>query len=106
MDKIAPTLKVTSGIPTQPVPKKFTLRGKAIDVGGVSEVYAVIGSRTTRYKAIGTTRWSIQLTLPKGTHTIRIYALDLAGNTSISAPLRIRSTGKAMHTIRSSSAAN
>lgn len=100
-DTIAPTLTITSGIPTRPVTRKFTLRGTAADTGGISEVYAVVGSRKTRYKATGTDRWSIALTLPRGSHTIRIQAVDLAGNTSTSAPFTVRSTAKRARKISS-----
>ena len=96
LDTIAPTLKLTSRIPTKPVSGKFTLRGRAIDTGGISAVYATVGSRKTRYKAIGTDRWRIELKLPEGSHTIQIHAVDLAGNVGKSASFKIRSTAAAV----------
>jgi uncharacterized repeat protein (TIGR02543 family) len=80
----------------------FTVSGTASDNLGLSNVWIQLNGGAWMNPA-GTTSWSSQLTLTKGTNVIRAYAEDLAGNVSqtnevdlfyvVSAPLTVQIIG-------------
>ena len=60
----------------------ITIQGTASDAGGLARVEYQLGSSPLA-TATGTTNWSAILTLAPGTNTLRVKAVDLAGNESL-----------------------
>lgn len=82
-DGVAPTITVSSPYNNQSFTNTtITVSGTASDnLSGVSAVYLAVNDNG--YSAVdGTTTWSRQITLADGSHALKLYAKDGAGNDS------------------------
>jgi len=87
VDVEKPTLSITTPLSRQRWSNSvFNVTGKAKDNVGVASVWYQLNTgawannvNTTN----GFTNWNVSVTLPPGTNTIRAYAVDAAGNISI-----------------------
>lgn len=102
-DDTPPSVTITNPAPGQISSNGvFTVSGNASDNLGLSSIWVQLnGGAWTA--ATGTTNWSSDLTLAKGTNFVRVYAEDFAGNVSstnevdifyvVSAPLTVQVIG-------------
>ena len=89
-DTTKPTLTITNLVAGQRVGNSlFTLRGKAADNVQLSVVNVQINNGVWTY-ASGTANWSADLNLWPGTNTVRVYAMDGAGNKSLTNTLSLQ----------------
>jgi hypothetical protein len=83
VDVSRPLLTITTPTKSATVTDNaLTASGTATDIGGVASVFWKLNNGTWQ-PAAGTTQWSANLTLVSGPNTLAAYALDLAGNSSL-----------------------
>jgi uncharacterized repeat protein (TIGR02543 family) len=102
-----PTLSITAPVARQRWSNSvFNVTGTAKDNVGVASVWCQLNTgawTTTVNTTNGWTNWNVEVTLPPGTNTIKAYAMDAAGNISLtnsvsfiyvlSAPLTVQTSG-------------
>jgi len=107
VDVEKPTLSITAPVARERWSNSvFNVTGKANDNVGVATVWFQINTEAWTTNVISTngwTNWNTNVTLTAGTNTIKAYAVDAAGNISLtnrvsfiyvlSAPLTVRTNG-------------
>ena len=98
VDVTRPTLSISSppagqvfsnSVVTMATNGLFAVRGTAADNAGVNNIwYQLNGSAWTN--AVGTTNWVGSVALQPGPNSIRAYAVDMAGNSSITSSVVVK----------------
>lgn len=83
-DTVSPTLVLTSPATsvTRVTSKVVNFAGTAADAGGVAGISVQRGNGPV-VPAVGTTSWTVSVSLEPGTNVLRFWAQDLAGNRSV-----------------------
>ena len=80
-DRSAAPPKVTGKVPKSVSGGKVTIKGTAVDAGGVAQIRYRVGKGAFQ-TAVGTTAWTFKAKLKPGKNTIEIVVVDAFGNVS------------------------